>query len=59
MGLGENSVTGAEVSHVTPFILAVHDPDSEHELLRVVIIKDAIEVISKAGIDLLRDLLHG
>ena len=39
-------------------ILAVHDPDSEHELLRVVIIEDAIEVISKAGIDLLRDLLH-
>ena len=34
-------------------ILAVHDPDAEYELLRVVIIEDTVEVITEAGINLL------
>ena len=39
-------------------VLTVHDPDSEHELLCIVVIEDAVEVITEAGVDLFRNLLH-
>ena len=34
-------------------VLTVHDPDSQHQLLRVVIVEDAVEVVSEASVDLL------
>ena len=40
-------------------VVRVHDADAEHELLGVVVIEDAVEVVAEAGVDLLADLLHG
>ena len=39
-------------------ILAGHESNSEDEFLRVVIVKDAVEVLAKVSADLVSDLLH-
>lgn len=42
------------VTHLLPVV--VHDPDSEDELLSVVVVEYDIQVVSEPGCDLLRNL---
>jgi hypothetical protein len=40
-------------------VIRVHDTYSQHQFLCIVIVKDAVKIISKASLNLFRNLLHG
>lgn len=40
-------------------IVVVHDPNTQDKFLCVVIVKNAVQIITKTKIYLLRDLFHG
>lgn len=44
--------------HSELVVAFVHDSDAQHELLRVVVVKDAVQVITEAGVDLFGNLFH-
>lgn len=41
------------------FAFAVHDANTQNQLVGVVVVEDAVEVVAEAGVDLFGDLLHG
>ena len=53
--------TGNEAAHVGLVLLVLvgHESNPQHELLGVVVVEDAVEVLAKVAADLVRDLLHG
>lgn len=46
------------LSIVSQLVVAHYNTDSEHKFLGIVIIENAVQIISKSRVDLLRNLLH-
>lgn len=40
-------------------VFVVHDTDTQHQLVRVVIVEDTVQIVAESGVDLFRNLLHG
>lgn len=40
-------------------VLVVHDTNTQHQLVGVVVVEDTVQIISETGIDLFRNLFHG
>ena len=66
MGFSEEDNVGSPIDeekkgNVTPthlITLAVHHPDPQDQLLRIIIVKDTVQIIPESQVNLLRDVLH-
>lgn len=45
--------------HSELVVALVHDSDTQHKLLGVVVVENAVQVVTETSVDLLGDLFHG
>lgn len=40
-------------------VLVVHDTNAQHQFVRVVVVEDTVQIVTKSSVDFFRNLFHG